>query len=383
MKENNKTFEEVFTFSNLLNAGIDCQRGVRWKTSVQSYAAKILVNTYNTQQELFNGTFQYKSKLEFDLYERGKARHIKSMNIKERVPQKALCDNYILEIIEPLLIYDNGASLKGKGLDFTLNRLKAMLQKYYRKNGNVGYALIFDYKNYFGSINHRIAIELMSKYVKDTRILDFIKQSLQIYADVKNESGDYVGIGLGSQLSQIFALLMGNPVDHMIKDKYRFKYYIRYMDDGIIIHNDKEKLKEILELIKIESAKIGLTLNENKTHIVRIDKGFTFLKKKIVLNPNGSILVRLSKQSITRERRKLKKFKKKYEDGKMPLSHIENSYKSWRGFALRFNSYNSVQNMDSLYKELFGYVPRYPKKSKKSKNKKNKGKEGNNKCSTK
>ena len=156
--------------------------------------------------------------------------------------------------------------------------------------------------------------------------MDFIKQSLQIYADVKNEDGDYVGIGLGSQLSQIFALLMGNPIDHMIKDKYGYKYYIRYMDDGIIIHNDIEKLKEILELIKIESAKYGLSLNENKTNIVRIDKGFNFLKKKIILNPNGSILVKLSKQSITRERRKLKKLQKKYKNGKMPLEHIENSY---------------------------------------------------------
>lgn len=373
MKENNKTFEEVFSFSNLLKAGNDCQKGVKWKTSVQSYSANILVNTYNTQQELLNGTFKYKSKLEFDLYERGKARHIKSMNIKERVPQKALCDNYILEIIEPLLIYDNGASLKGKGLDFSLDRLKAMLQKYYRKNGNVGYALVFDYKNYFGSINHRIAIELISKYVNDSRILDFIKQSLQIYADVKNEDGDYVGIGLGSQLSQIFALLMGNPIDHMIKDKYGYKYYICYMDDGIIIHNDIEKLKEILELIKIESAKYGLSLNENKTNIVRIDKGFNFLKKKIILNPNGSILVKLSKQSITRERRKLKKLQKKYKNGKMPLEHIENSYKSWRGFALRYNSYNSVKNMDNLFKELFGYIPPYPKKSKK-RSKRNGGK---------
>lgn len=364
MHKNNKTFEEVFSFSNLLKAGNDCQKGVGWKTSVQSYAAKILVNTYNTQQELLNGTFQYKSKLEFDLYERGKARHIKSMNIKERVPQKALCDNYILEIIEPILIYDNGASLKGKGLDFSLNRLKAMLQKYYRKYGNVGYALVFDYKNYFGSINHRIAIELIGKYVNDSRILDFIKQSLQIYADVKNENGDYVGIGLGSQLSQIFALLLGNPIDHMIKDKYGFKYYIRYMDDGIIIHNDKEKLKEILALIKTESAKYGLSLNENKTNIIRIDKGFNFLKKKIILNSNGSIMVRLSKQSIIRERRRLKKFQKKYQNGEMPLKHIETSYKSWRGFALRYNSYDSVKNMDSLYKGLFGYIPPYPKKVK-------------------
>ena len=190
---------------------------------------------------------------------------------------------------------------------------------------------------------------------------------------LKMKMGDYVGIGLGSQLSQIFALLMGNPIDHMIKDKYGYKYYIRYMDDGIIIHNDIEKLKEILELIKIESAKYGLSLNENKTNIVRIDKGFNFLKKKIILNPNGSILVKLSKQSITRERRKLKKLQKKYKNGKMPLEHIENSYKSWRGFALRYNSYNSVKNMDNLFKELFGYIPPYPKKSKR-RSKRNGGK---------
>lgn len=360
-----ESFEEIFSYSNLLKAGFDCQKGVRWKTSVQSYGLDILVKTYQTYQELINGTFKYKSKLEFDLRERGRLRHIKSMNIKERVPQKALCDNYILKIIRPILIYDNGASLKDKGLDFSLNRLKMMMQKYYRKHGNVGYALIFDYKNYFGSINHRIAIQQIEKYVSDKRVLDFIKQSLAIYADEQNESGDYIGIGLGSQLSQVFALLMANPIDHMIKDKYGYKFYIRYMDDGIIIHHDKEKLKEILQHITEESEKLGLTLSLKKTHIVRLDKGFTFLKKKIVMNPNGSIVIRLSREAITRERRKLKKFKKKYELGEMPLEHIETAYKSWRGFALRFDSYKSVCNMDRLYKELFGYIPPYPKKKQK------------------
>ena len=368
-----KTFEDVFTFENLLRAGEVCQKGVRWKTSVQSYKNNILVNTHNTQQELLTGKFKYKSKLEFDLRERGKVRHIKSMNIKERVPQKVLCDNFLLEVIPQTLIYDNGASLKGKGLDFSLNRLKMMLQKYYRKFGNKGYALVFDYKNYFGSINHRIAIEQIEKYVEDERLLDFIKQGLQIYADKQNESGDYVGIGLGSQLSQIFALLMANSVDHMIKDKYRYKHYIRYMDDGIILHNDKEKLKEILKLIEEQSTKLGLTLSKNKTHIVRLDKGFIFLKKKIVLNPNGSISVRLSKDSFTRERRKLKKFKKKNENGLMPLEHIEKSYKSWRGFALRYDSYKSVCKMNELYKDLFGYIPPYKKKSKKSQQENKKG----------
>ena len=359
----NNNFDWVFTYEHLLLSAYKCKNGVSWKSSVQNYMNNVHMNVSRTYDELHSGKFKYSSTYEFDTYERGKKRHIKSMHIRERVVQKCLCDYCLSPILNKSFIYDNGASLKGKGLTFTIDRLKKMLRKHYSKFGINGYVLLFDFSDYFGSISHSKAMELISKYITDTRLLSLIEQSIKIYADKtsSNNTDDYVGIGLGSQLSQIFALLIANPIDHMIKDKLGFKHYIRYMDDGIVICEDKEKLRKLLADINAKADELGLKLNTRKTKIVKLTHGFEFLKKRTYLCENGKIIMKISRQSITRMRRKLKKFKKLLDKNLITIDNIECSYKSWRGFASQFNNYFTIINMDALYKDLFGYIPKYTK----------------------
>ena len=83
---------------------------------------------------------------------------------------------------------------------------------------------------------------------------------------------------------------------------------------------------------------------------------------------DGSITINISPKSVTRERRKLKKLKVKMLEGKITMKEIEGSYISWRGFATQFDSYYTIQNMNNLYKELFGYIP-VDKKTRKKKQK--------------
>ena len=76
------------------------------------------------------------------------------------------------------------------------------------------------------------------------------------------------------------------------------------------------------------------------------------MKKRFSLLDNGRIIIKLSADSITRMRRKLKKFESLYHNGKMTFEHIETSYKSWRGFALQYNSYQSIKRLDEYYNKL-------------------------------
>ena len=113
--------------------------------------------------------------VEFELNERGKKRHIKSLHISDRVLQRALCD-YILEpSIRKYLIYDNGASIKGKGIDFTKRRLVTHLHKYYSKHGSEGYILLCDFKKYFDSIPHDKLILMFGKYIHDEKSISISK----------------------------------------------------------------------------------------------------------------------------------------------------------------------------------------------------------------
>ena len=134
-------FDKVFSFSNLYNAFKQCKKGVAWKTSTKRYKLNVLRNTYDTYSKLKNLTYRSKGFFEFDIIERGKPRHIRSVHISERVVQRTLCDECLVPMLERSIIYDNSASVKGKGIDFAINRLEKQLHRHYRKYGNDGYVL--------------------------------------------------------------------------------------------------------------------------------------------------------------------------------------------------------------------------------------------------
>jgi tRNA splicing endonuclease len=136
------------------------------------------------------------------------------------------------------------------------------------------------------------------------------------------------------------------------------------MDDSYFICADKEQARRVLAAILPKYAERGIIASPKKTHIVKLSRGFTFLKTHFSLEPTGRIVVRPSRESAVRQRRKIKKFKKFYDAGEMTLEEIRNSYMSWRGFIAHTNSRRTVQNMDELYKRLFGISPlvKIPKK---------------------
>lgn len=338
---NYNNFEEVFSYEHLLNSANLCKRGVYWKASVQNFMYEKEYNVNTIHNELMNGKFKVKHRYEFDIFERGKKRHIQSVHIRERVVQRCLCDYCLSPLLEPTFCYDNCASQKNKGIDFAIKRVKRHLQKYYREHGNEGYILLFDYSDYFGSIDHEIIMNQVKKYVTDERILEIIELFIKEFD---------AGLGLGSQVSQVLSLLAASPVDHVIKDELRFKYYVRYMDDGLVIHHDKRELEKLLQKIIEVSEALHLKLNLKKTRIASL-RSFTFLKKKFLLTDSGEIVTKLSSKSITRTRRKLKKFPKLFAEGKMTIEHIKASYLSWRGYALQYDSYKTVRKMDEYYHE--------------------------------
>ena len=134
-------YDEVFSYKHLYQSYKCCRRGVSWKASVQKYTANAPLNILHTYNQLAAGKFKSPGFYEFDLYERGKHRHIRSTVISERVVQRCLCDNALVPVLERTFVYDNGASMKNKGYDFAMRRITQHLHEHYRKYGNEGYIL--------------------------------------------------------------------------------------------------------------------------------------------------------------------------------------------------------------------------------------------------
>ena len=164
-------FEEVFTYRNLYKASKCCYRNVGWKASTQLYKANATYNIYKTYQKLHNGTFKSDGFYEFPLNERGKIRQIKSVTIRERVVQRCLCDFSLTPMLQRQLVYDNGASTKGKGQSFTVRRLVKRLAHYYNANHtNKGYILLYDFSKFFESIEHALLKRILNKTYNNDKL---------------------------------------------------------------------------------------------------------------------------------------------------------------------------------------------------------------------
>ena len=339
-------FDVVFGYGNLYRAYKKCRCNVSWKASVQKYIVQAPTNVYTTWERLNSGQYRSPGFFEFDVFERGKPRHIKSTVIGERVVQRCLCDNALVPALERSFVYDNGASLKDKGYDFTVRRITQHLHQHYRKHGNAGYILLFDFSRFFDNISHALVKARLQRTFTDSKIVGITNHFIDMFGDR--------GMGLGSQISQVLALASADRLDHYIKETLRIKGYGRYMDDGYLIHKSKDYLKKCLAEIKYICNELGIVLNEKKTQIVKLSHCYTWLKVRFFLTDNGRVIKRICKQSITRMRRKMKKLRKKLNTGAITMTEIRNMWQSWySGYATRFNAYHTRNSMEVLYAKLF------------------------------
>lgn len=320
-----------------------------WKNSVQSYIARITENIALTHGQLMNGTFKSRGFHEFDLIERGKLRHIKSVHISERVVQRCLCDFILVKVFSNSFVFDNAASLKGKGIDFAMDRVDTQLHRFYRAFGPDGVAhgavLLGDFSDFFNSSPHDIIYVEGERRIKDVRIRKLANGFMEDFGDV--------GFGLGSQVSQIDALMVASPLDHFIKEKLHIKYYGRYMDDFYLIHEDPEYLAYCMKEIEKKCIELGLHLNVKKTRIVPLRTGFKFLKTKFILTETGAVIRKMNRSSPKRMRKKLRTFKRWMEEGKFTFDDVNTAYQSWRGHMRRGNSTKVLRKMDKFFNELF------------------------------
>ena len=346
------SYDQVFSYGNLYHAYQQCRRNVSWKSSVQKYITQAPANVYKTWEKLQKGTYSSPAFFEFDIFERGKKRHIRSTIISERVVQKCLCENAIIPRVAGSFIYDNGASAKGKGSDFAVNRMMCHLQRHIRKNGSAGYILLCDFTSFFDSIMHWVVDRILHKRFSDLRLIGMAEELIRQF-DPDKPFEQRRGLGLGSQISQILAPAVADSIDRYIKDVLHIKGYGRYMDDFYLIHESKHYLEHCKQMIRDKCREIGLILSERKTQIVKLTHGFTWLKVRVFVKKTGKIIRKLHRSSVVRQRRRLKRLHGLFAKGIITLRDAWNCFQSWRSHARRFCAYRTINEMEALFARLF------------------------------
>ena len=343
------TYDEVFSYDHLLECANDCLSGVGWKQSVQMFNISMNAQCAKLYNELADRTYKSKGFTSFYINERGKTRHIQSVHISERTVQKCLCRYALRPVIENSIIYDNSASVKGKGQDFAVKRFREHLRWHYARYGQEGRILIGDFHAYFDSIDHKILLEKLREILEDNDLYNITEYFIECFEGDK-------GIGLGSEISQTCAIFYLNELDHIIKDKFGIHCYARYMDDFYIISDDINKIKEIFAFIKEYIKNYGLTLNDKHTNIYKFKdhSPFSYLKNRTILENTGKISMRLTRNNVKSRRSLLRKYREMYDDGKIDLDYIKRGMVIWKNYAYkRKNSYKSVQSVMRYFHELF------------------------------
>lgn len=348
-------FDRLSSVSALIGANWDSRKGVMWKASVARFNMHFFRNARKLSRDLRKGKDTRQGFYEFQIMERGKLRNVHSLHYAERVIRRSVCINAMVPILSHNLIYDNGASLKGKGVSFHIRRCEEQLHRYWREQqSNEGYVLMIDFRKFFDNITHDNVFQMYDEHFKDARLNSICRA----FVEATGEKGLYIG----PEDSQITAVSFPNHIDHLLKDGLGIKKYDRYMDDSKIIMRDKETLMHIRELLLAEFAKVGIIPNPKKTQIIKLRRGFTYLKTQFFLTKTGEIIAKPCHDSIVRERRKLKAFRRFVDEGIMTQEQAACSYMSWRGSLQKKNAHLSMQNMDNLYFALFAAKPWIKKK---------------------
>ena len=110
----------------------------------------------------------------------------------------------------------------------------------------------------------------------------------------------------------------------------------------------------MLNNIKKIADELGLAVNDKKTRIVKLSQQFKVLQIKYSLTETGRIIKKINSKSITRERRKLKAYKRLLDKKRITMDDIENIFKSWMSSNYKIMSKMQISNMYQLYYDLFG-----------------------------
>lgn len=383
------SLQDVSDANALIKNFQKCKKGVTWKESVQKYEIDLLKNTYYTQQKLNNGTYKSSKFVEFPLSERGKTRWIKSMHIRDRVVQAAVCNEVLLPELQKYLIWNNGASLPSKGIDFTLSELYKDLKHFYYKTGsNKGFIVLADFTKFFDNIPHDQLKEDLTRDLDDQPLIDLIYDLIDLFqidmsilpAEMQEEFKYGVfnnlkysaylhdnhlhpnhnsdnkltkSVGVGSQISQIAGVYYPTKIDNYFTIVKGYQGYGRYMDDIYIIVETIEEAKQAVEDLFKLSAELGIHINQKKTQIVRLDSWFTFLKIRHKVLPNGKIIRITDKKNTVRQRKKLKSLKILLDNKVIEFLDVRCSYASYKGRLKRYNDHYTIYNMDKLFDKLY------------------------------
>jgi len=341
---------ELFSFENLYKNFRNCRTGKRFKPTTGRFEFALEKELLTLHKELLSKTY-HPSKVNRFIIREPKPREIIAAQFRDRVVHHLIC-SYLIPIFEKRFIFDSYANRKQKGTHKALQRLLQSIKKITKNYSQPAYYLKIDVKSYFATIHHEILYKIIKEKIKNSNLLWLIDLTIQNKAvgfenyqpclwditykkSILNQPPN-VGLPIGNITSQLFANIYLDKLDHFAKQTLKTKFYIRYVDDVIILHSSPKKLKSFLRRINgFLEKKLKQQLHPNKTHILPIHYGIDFLGYYVKYQ---HIYVRRS--NVNRFKYRLRKLEQELNQGKIKPEQVKDSINAWYAYVCHADSYN-------------------------------------------
>jgi len=333
MKRLGGLFEQVVAFDNLLLAFRKARRGKRRRPPVAGFELRLEQELLALQRELLADAYRPGAYRLFTVYER-KPRQIAAAPFRDRVVHHALL-NVIEPVIDRRFIADSYACRTGKGTHAAVDRYQHWSRRH-------AYALKMDIARYFPSIDHALLKDTLRRHLKDTRVLRLFDRIIDGSPPFpETGSPDYFpgddlfspldrlrGIPIGNLTSQFLANLYLDGFDHFVKEELRVRPYLRYVDDMVLLDDDKGRLAELRQRVAERLGRERLRLHPDKAHIVPVGCGLDFLGYTVFPHHR-----RLRNDNGWRFVRQYRGYARAWAEGRLDWDDFAPSVQGWIGHA--------------------------------------------------
>jgi RNA-directed DNA polymerase len=315
MKKISAAFDQITSFRNLMEAAGLTLRGHRHQPVAARFWFDLETEVLQLQEELTRGVWQPRPYRVFTIYE-SKPRQICASDLRDRVVHHAIC-RVLDPVFERRLTRDTYACRRGMGSHAAVKRAQVLLR-------GADYVLQCDVSKYFASIDHGILKDLYRKLVSDQRLLEVLDRIVDHPVPGYRPG---CGMPIGNLTSQYFANLYLGELDHFVKERLRVKGYVRYMDDWLLLSDDKGELHRFLaEVRHFLESRLRLTLKERAVRIAPVSEGVTFLGFQVYRG-----MLRLGSGKLARVRRTIRHLEKRCQAGLIDEEALSRSVSSMLG----------------------------------------------------